>query len=255
MMRRQGATIVRRLTVLVAASVSPAVAGCATYALPAGATDQASVLRADWLLFVIAGLCVAAILVALIILPLIVWRRRDERFPPQFNRNNPLEITYTVIPLLLVIALFGFTYRNERAVERLSPNPAVTLDVTAFRWSWRFRYGGLAQPFDIVGTPQSPPRVLLPVGETTRIDLESADVVHSFWVPGFLFKRDAIPGMRNQFDVRPLRTGDYLGECAEFCGLDHALMNFTVSVVSRAQFERWLASKQAAARRPHNAAR
>ncbi len=245
----------RRLWALVAASLAPAVAGCAMYALPSAATDQARVLRSDWLLFVFAGLGVAAVVVALILLPLILWRRTNERFPPQFKGNNPLEITYTIIPLLLVIGLFVFSYRNERAVERLSPTPVLTLDVTAFRWSWRFHYGGLKQAVDVVGTPEAPPRVLLPVGETARIDLESADVAHSLWVPGFLFKRDAIPGVRNQFDVRPSKVGDYRGECAEFCGLDHALMTFTISVVPRAQFERWLASQRAAARRPHYAVR
>ena len=77
---------------------------------------------------------------------------------------------------------------------------------------------------------------------TTEIDLATADVNHSFWVPGFLFKRDAIPGMTNVFDVTPGRTGTYLSRCAQFCGLDHALMTFVVDVVPDDAYDRYIAS-------------
>ena len=84
--------------------------------------------------------------------------------------------------------------------------------------------------------------MVLPMGETVRIELTSSDVIHSFYVPGFLFKRDAIPGRTTAFDFRADRLGVYRGECAEFCGLDHAYMNFSVRVVSPGAFEAWLAS-------------
>lgn len=213
-------------------------AGCGVYALPAGATTQAQVLRQDWTVFTFSGLFVAVVVFGLILFPLFAWRRRRNDYPPQFSRNSKLELIYTIIPLLMVIALFAVTYRDEIIVEHLSVHPAVTVDVLAFQWSWRFHYEGTA--INTVGTPSIPPQLVLPVNETTRINLTSSDVNHEFWVPAFLFKRDAIAGVKNSFDLRPIRIGVYLGRCAEFCGFDHALMTFTVRVVSQADYDRWL---------------
>jgi cytochrome c oxidase subunit 2 len=81
--------------------------------------------------------------------------------------------------------------------------------------------------------------MVLPLGEVTRIEITSVDVNHAFWVPDFLFKRDAIPGQTTAFDLQPARLGTYLGRCAEFCGLNHALMTFTVRVVTPDDFQRW----------------
>jgi cytochrome c oxidase subunit 2 len=203
---------------------------------------QAQVLRQDWIVFTLAGLFVAVVVFGLILIPLVVWRRRSDEYPPQFRRNTKLEITYTIIPLLIVIVLFAITYRNEVIVKHLSPRPAGTVEVTAFQWSWRFHYPGTT--INIVGTPQAPPQLVLPIDETTRINLTSSDVNHAFWIPGFLFKRDAIAGVKNSFDLRPTRVGVYLGRCAEFCGLDHALMSFSVRVVSRADYNRWLRARR-----------
>jgi cytochrome c oxidase subunit 2 len=215
-----------------------AAAGCGVYALPAGATTQAQVLHQDWTVFTIVGLFVAAVVFALILFPLFAWRRRNEGYPPQVRQNTKLELSYTVIPFLIVIGLFAVTYRDEIAVEHLEAHPANAVDVLAFQWSWRFHYPGTA--IDIAGTPDAPPQMVLPVNETTRIDLTSSDVNHEFWVPAFLFKRDAIAGIKNSFDLRPVRVGLYSGRCAEFCGFGHALMNFTVRVVSQAAYDRWL---------------
>lgn len=213
-------------------------AGCGVYALPAGATTQAQVLHQDWTVFTLVGLLVAVIVFGLILFPLFAWRRRSDEYPPQFSQNGKLEIIYTIIPLLMVIVLFAVTYRDEVIVEHLSARPANTVDVLAFQWSWRFHYVGTA--INIVGTPNAPPQLILPVNETTRINLTSSDVNHEFWVPAFLFKRDAIAGINNSFDLRPLRAGVYLGRCAEFCGFDHALMTFTVRVVSQGDYDQWL---------------
>ena len=219
-------------------------AGCSHYGLPDPGTAQGQALHNDWVVFFYAGLVVALLVYALIIGSLFAWRRRSDALPAQFSRNYPLEIVYTILPLLLVVALFIVTYRNERSVEALTVRPAVTVDITGFRWSWRFTYAGVKPPVAIVGTPQDSPQLVLPVGETTRINLTSADVIHAFWVPGFLFKRDAIAGMNNKFDLEPTRTGTYRGVCAEFCGLDHALMGFSIKVVSAQAFTGWLTEQQ-----------
>jgi cytochrome c oxidase subunit II len=210
---------------------------------PAVATSQARELALDWRVLSLTGLCVALLVGTLILLPLVLWRRRDERLPPQFDRNNALEIAYTVIPIVLVTALFVLTYRVEADVERISATPDVTVAVEGFRWSWRFAYPGTK--IVVTGTPDAPPQMVLPLDRTARMIVTSADVDHSFWVPDFLFKRDAIPGMRNVFDLRPTRLGTYRGACAEYCGLEHTDMTFSVRVVTVPEYARWVAAANA----------
>jgi cytochrome c oxidase subunit 2 len=208
---------------------------------PATATTQSSVLASDWVLFTLVGLAVALLVWGLILFAILRWRRvppdGDDAYPPQFRNNNALEIAWTVVPLILVIGLFVYTYRAEANVEALVPQPDVTVAVNAYRWGWTFTYGGGGP--SISGAAQKPPEMVIPLGETTRIVLTSSDVNHAFWVPDFLFKRDAIPGRTSSFDLRPSKLGTFLGRCAEFCGLDHALMNFSVRVVPPGEYARW----------------
>jgi cytochrome c oxidase subunit 2 len=223
-----------------------ALAGCSAV-LPLGATVQAHEMRSVWVVFFWTAVFVAAVVWGLIAICLILWRqKRDgDDLPPQFDHNNALEITWTLIPLVMVLGLFAYTYVAERHVEALSPNPGLRVDVTAFRWGWHFRYPDLG--IDVPERANHPPQLMLPLGETVAFDVHSADVAHSFSVPAFLFKRDAIPGIDNRFDWTPTTAGTFLGECGEFCGLNHALMTFTVAVVPRAQFTAWVARRRALA--------
>jgi cytochrome c oxidase subunit 2 len=206
------------------------------------ASMQAADLAGVWYIFGGAALFVAVFVYALILYSIVRWRERatDVGFPPQFKKNAPIEITGVVIPFIIVIGLFYITYVREGVVDFLKPNPYVTVDVTAYRWSWQFRYP--AKNIVVNGTVHNPPTLVLPVGKMTQINLYSDDVVHSFWIPSFLFKRDANAGITNHFDVTPTKTGFFHGVCAEYCGLDHALMTFTVQVVPAADFDRWMAS-------------
>jgi len=197
---------VRGRTGSAAAVLTCGLAGCGWAQLPSGATSQAVQMHLDWTVFTYAGLAVFAIVGGLIVFPLLVWRRRGDALPPQFRRNVPIEIVTTVIPLIMVVLLFSY------------PGTDVL----------------------VAGTPQRGPEMVIPLNETTRINLTSVDVNHRFWVPAFLFKRDAIAGMNNAFDWHPERLGSFPGRCAEFCGLEHAFMTFTVRVVSPADFKRWL---------------
>jgi cytochrome c oxidase subunit 2 len=153
-----------------------------------------------------------------------------------------MEIVYTALPILMVGGLFAVTYPAERHVEAIAAAPQLVVNVTAFRWSWRFDYPRTGT--SIVGTPSAPPELVLPLNETVRLNVTSVDVDHSFWVPAFLFKRDAIPGVENVFDWTPNRLGTFRGECGEFCGLDHALMSFSVKVVTPVEFEHWLKKRR-----------
>ncbi|MBV8530270.1 MAG: cytochrome c oxidase subunit II [Candidatus Eremiobacteraeota bacterium] len=207
------------------------------------ASSHGLAMRADWYVFIAAGLFVGLFVYACIFWCLIAYRRSRNGQPAQFSGNPPLEILYVAVPLLMVVGLFGVTFAIEVPVDHVAAAPPNRVSVTAFRWSWRFEY---PNGTTIFGTPGAPPTLYLPVAETTEIDLRSADVTHSFWVPAFLFKRDAIPGMTNVFDLAPNRLGRFPARCAQFCGLDHALMTFLVAVVPRIAYERYLASNGAA---------
>ncbi len=221
-------------------------ASCSWSPLPAGATEQALDMHRVWALFLVIGLAVFAVVFGLIVFCVVRFRERPDGasvWPKQFRRNDKMEIVYTLLPLALVAGLFAVVYPVERRVEALEP-AKLTVDVTGYRWSWRFAYRDLGVTID--GTPNRPPEFLLPLNETTRLDVSSADVDHSFWVPEFLFKRDAIPGLRNEFDLTPNRAGRFRGECGEFCGLQHALTTFEVRVVPRPEFDAWIAAHRRA---------
>jgi cytochrome c oxidase subunit 2 len=151
---------------------------------------------------------------------------------------------YTAIPVAIVIVLFALSFGTEDRASSVSPTPDVTLRAEAFSWGWRFTYPG--EGVEVVSEPSGEgvpgPEIVLPLGETTRIELTSNDVIHAFWVPDFLYKRDAIPGRVNVFDVTPTDLGAYHGVCSEFCGLHHAYMTFTVRVVPPSEFDAWVAS-------------
>jgi cytochrome c oxidase subunit II len=211
------------------------------------ASLQAQDLSGVWYIFGGAGLFVGVFVYGLIFLCVARWRESaaNSSIPPQFLKNPPIEITGVVIPLIIVIGLFYITYVREGVVDFLKPGPYTVVDVTTYRWSWQFRYP--QRGFAVNGTVHTPPTLVLPLGKMTQINLYSNDVVHSFWIPSFLFKRDANPGMTNHFDITPTQTGIFHGLCSEYCGLDHALMTFNVKVVPVPVYDRWLASGGTAA--------
>lgn len=196
-------------------------------------------MRLVWNVFIVAGIGVYVIVVALTLGPALAWRRRDDAVPVQFARNNRIEAVSVAIPFVLVCLLFWLTYRVEVRVESTKATPARTIDVTAFRWSYRFHYPD--GDFDVTGTPHDPPTLVMPVGERTRFRVTSADVIHTFWIPAFLYQTQATPGFTTVFDVVPTATGTYLGRCGEFCGLEHAHMTFDVRVISAEAYRRWRA--------------
>jgi cytochrome c oxidase subunit II len=213
--------------------------GACSFGAPDGATDQADHVHA---------LVVGAIVWTLIFWSFIRYRKRSDDVPSQRAHNIPLEVIYTAIPVLIVATLFFFTLRTDRKVTKLTDHPDVTVEVIGFQWQWQFRYiepGGKG-PVITGASAGAPPEMVLPFGETTRLRLVTRDVNHSFWVPRFLSKRDLIPKIRNRIDVTPNVRGTFVGRCAEFCGLDHWRMNFSVRVVSPAEYRRWLADHEKA---------
>lgn len=177
---------------------------------------------------------------------LVRYRRRhgDDEIPGQRAYHIPLEIFYTAVPIVIVAVLFFFSVRTEHEVTAVSAHPAARVEVVGFQWGWRFRY--VDEGFTVDADAGKMPTLVLPVGRPSNLRLVSKDVNHSFWVPRFLSKRDLIPGVRNEITVTPDESGSYVGRCAEFCGLDHWRMSFSVKVVPMAQYRSWVAGRQAA---------
>ena len=216
------------------------------FGAPDPASKQGDSIHSLWQGFFLAAMAVAALVWGLLIFVIVRYRRRrgdPDRMPDQNAYNIPVEIIYTVIPVLVVAVLFGVSVNTERSVNHVGKDAAATVDVIGFQWSWQFHYRG--EDVTITGVPGRGPQLVLPVGQPSHLRLISADVNHSFWVPDFLSKRDLIPGVRNEIEVTPTKIGSYVGRCAEFCGLDHWQMNYSVRVVSRSDYEAWLAEAKA----------
>jgi cytochrome c oxidase subunit II len=186
----------------------------------------------------------------LIFYAIIAFRKRSDVLPRQVRYNLPIEVLYTVVPFVVVAGLFYYTARDETKIDHLSKNPDVTVNVVGFRWNWQFRYmdtgkngGNLVE---VTGQPGRPAVLEIPEGRSVRFVLTSPDVIHSFWVPEFLFKRDVVPGRINQFEVTPDKTGTFIGRCAELCGQGHDQMDFYVKVVPAAEYDKFISERETA---------
>jgi len=217
---------------------------------PQGITDRAHQMYDLWV-----GATVTAIMVGLLVWGLIFWcviryrKRGDEdELPVQTRYNLPMEVLYTLTPFLVVAVLFYHTAVTQTDVNKTSPDPDVVVEVVAFKWNWQFNYrDGIGEEAQTVasttGSTTEVPILVLPTGRSVRFELTSRDVIHSFWVPELLFKRDVFPGdVRNEFEVTidVDKEGAYVGRCAELCGTYHSMMNFELRAVSPEVFDRYL---------------
>ncbi len=223
-----------------------------------GATTQGQDTFKLWSAMVTLGIIIGGIVAVLILWSVVRYRRRSDEMPKQFHENVPIEILYTVLPVIIVGVLFFFTVLTENNVDATvassatvtsSGTPVVDITVTAFQWGWRFDYPGLN--VGVVGTTtQGPdnhgPQMVVPAGQTVQITLVSDDVIHGFYVRDFNFSRYAQPGVTNVFDLNVIHTGTYDGQCTQFCGLYHSEMLFSVRAVTPAGFEQWASSQVAA---------
>lgn len=202
----------------------------------------------------IAALATGVVTWGLILYAVFRFRRRSEdEVPVQTRYNLPIEIFYTVAPIMMVIVFFFFTVQEQDRVLKDVKDPDNVITVVGQQWSWTFNYNYDANANDFdgkavgspvvheAGTTANPPTLWLPVNETVEVHLYSADVIHSFWVPAFLFKMDVFPGRDNHYTFTPTREGTYEGRCAELCGVYHSRMLFKVKVVSPSDYEAHLA--------------
>jgi cytochrome c oxidase subunit 2 len=174
----------------------------------------------------------------------------------QMRYNMPIEIFYTIVPLILVLGFFAFTAKDQAAIEKPFTSPDATVHVYGKRWAWDFNYIDQKNPDESVyyqgiqaqeeengdgAIDESQlPTLYLPQGKKVKIELSSRDVDHSFWVIDFLYKKDMLPGKTNYEYFIPEKLGTYQGKCAELCGEYHSLMLFQVKVVTPTQYQNYL---------------
>jgi cytochrome c oxidase subunit 2 len=170
----------------------------------------------------------------------VTWKFRarpgQEGEPPQVHGNDRLEVIWTLIPLLIILVLFGLTAKALIQVNRPIPG-AMKVEVTGYQFWWDFHYLALGL--------RNSNELILPAGVPVELEVTSKDVIHSFWVPGLSGKRDAIPGQKTLIHFTPKEVGNYYGFCAELCGPSHARMLFRVLVVPKEEFDRFVEAAKA----------
>ncbi|GAA4683965.1 aa3-type cytochrome oxidase subunit II [Frondihabitans cladoniiphilus] len=253
---------IRWAAIPVAAALVFVLAGCSTQQLQGwlpttpGTTNHVNSVIGLWVTSWIVLLGVGIITWVLIIWAIVVYRRRKNQtgLPVQLRYNMPIEIFYTIVPLFLVLGFFFFTARDQADIEKPTANPDTTITVYGKRWAWDFNYmntsdksksvyyqGIQAQELGNGNVDESKlPVLYLPKGKSVKIVLKSRDVIHSFWVVNFLYKKDMIPGKTNYEYFTPLKEGTFTGKCAELCGEYHSLMLFNVKVVSPTEYQAYL---------------
>jgi cytochrome c oxidase subunit 2 len=221
-------------------------------AMPEGAAAHSDSVISFWQWTWVTALIVGVLVWGLILFSVIKYRRRhDDEVPVQTRYNLPMELLYTVAPVIVVLVFFKYVIDTQNEVPHNTANGVQKqadheVTVVGQQWSWTFNYvkdpalDGKTTVF-MAGNPANIPTLYLPVGESVHFKLQSPDVIHSFWVPAFTYKLDVIPGsITNDFTMTPIREGTFEGRCAELCGTYHSRMLFNVKVVSASEFAQQL---------------
>jgi cytochrome c oxidase subunit 2 len=211
---------------------------------PAGVTSVNNESLPLW-----QGAWIAAAVVGVITLILILWPAVFHRpkvgapeFPKQTQYHIPVEIVYTVIPLIIVAVMFYFTVQKETVIVAKSTTPMHQIAVNGFQWSWQFSHLDAGKGAVVTGTTSQAPVLVVPLGEPVRYTFTGNDVIHGFWVPAFMIQMQNIPGVINQLEFTAKKLGEYPGRCNMHCGRGHSQMRFTVKVVTPAEYESYLES-------------
>ena len=230
---------------------------------PRAITDRGESIRNLYdIIFAIAAV-IFFVVEGLIIWTVIRYRRKpgDDTLPPQTHGNAIAEVVWTVVPTLIVAFMFVISWQTLNTVEAVSPQPELKVRAVAAQFLWTFDYlpddykaGQDVTPLYTVTTPEgaTPEEggFVLPTGRTVHLYLQSPDVIHAFYVPQFLFKRDVVPGRVNNFEFT-LKDSDagntFHGQCAELCGVSHNAMHFDVHAMTGPDFDTWLETKIAEA--------
>lgn len=222
-------------------------------------TNQTERVSGLWVTSWVVLLIVGLVTWGLMGWAVVMYRRRAGQtgLPVQMRYNMPIEILYTVIPLILVLGMFFFTARDQADIEKPWAEPDVEITAIAKQWAWDFQYDGEEEDNSdavwTMGVQAEPaengdidreklPTLVLPVDQKVTIHLQSRDVIHSFWIIDFLYKKDMFLGKDNTWSFTPTRVGEYDGKCAELCGEYHSMMLFNVKVVEQAEYDDYIES-------------
>ena len=244
------------------------VAGCTDFDLrtafpPDAASTQGQATRNLYDIVFVIGAAIFVLVEGLILFAVLRYRRRrgDNELPPQIHGNNKLEIVWTAIPIAIVLALFVLSWQTLNTIDTRQKDPPVRIGVVAYQWQWQFVYAPPGIRWEDCGAPPNkgkcvtvfgvpppggdrtswkPPQMHVPVGETVELQMHSSDVIHSFYVPAFLYQRDITPRKDQVIQFLADREGTYRGQCTQFCGLLHQAMEFEVVVESRDAFNTFL---------------
>lgn len=208
----------------------------------------------DLLLAVTIGI----VLLVTALLAYVVFRfnAKAKPTPTRTSHNTVLEVAWTVLPVIILVVIAVPSFRVLYFMER-TPEAEMTLKVIGRQWYWDYEYpdnGGVSFSAMMVADDQLQPgqprlletdrRVVLPVDTVVRIQVTAGDVIHSWAVPAFGIKRDAVPGRLNEAWVRIDREGVYYGQCSELCGVNHAFMPIAIEAVSKEKFASWIQAAQ-----------
>ena len=226
-----------------------------------GLTNHVDRIMGLWTTSWIVLLLVGLVTWGLMIWAAIAYRRRKGQtgLPVQLRYHMPIEIFFTIVPVVLVAGFFAFTARDQAIIEEPIEDPDYSITVYGKRWAWDFVYERDSQdpvyyqglqamndPETNLIEPESLPTLYLPTDSSIEITLESRDVAHSFWVVEFLYKKDMLPGVTNHMYFETgSEEGILRGKCAELCGDYHSLMLFNVELVSPAEYDAYLESLEA----------
>lgn len=216
---------------------------------PIAVTEQGAQIRELYHIVFVIAVAIFLVVEGLIIWSVIRYRRKpgDDILPVQTHGNNVAEAAWTIIPTLIVIFLFIVSWQTLNAVDTAAANPETRIRAVAGQFQWQFDYlsdDGRTILYTQNLAAGDDGGMVVPAGRTVQLTLTSLDVIHAFYVPQFLFKRDVVPGRVNQFDFK-VNASDagqtFRGQCAELCGSGHRIMLFAVKALSPSDFDVWLA--------------
>ncbi len=209
--------------------------------LDPGGPVAATIAELWWIMFFL-GTAVFLLVIGLMLFGL--FRRRDEHTASEHAGNRWIMIGGIIMPAIILAIVFVFTIRSSVMAASINGTGTLTIEVTGRRWWWEVNY-----PEQQIITANE---IHLPAGVPVDLILTSDDVIHSFWVPQLGGKMDLIPGRENRMTIQADETGVYRGECAEFCGLQHARMQFLVIVQHADDFDQWISNQQQPMQPPAN---
>ena len=206
--------------------------------LPTSATKEFDRIQEIYWFATILSIVIFAIVSAVVVFSVWKWRvpPDDDAEGPPIHGNTGLEIVWTAVPAILVIALGVVSAFVLSENGKASANP-LQVTVIGQQFAWKFQYGDYGQ--------LESGELVLPVDREAEFTMQALDVIHSFWVPNFGQKMDAVPGIDTTILVTPTRTGEFAVVCAELCGLGHATMRAKARVVTQAEFDKWLEEQRA----------